>query len=961
MRFFFNPLSGQVNAGPPREIVYADTAPQYPLEGSRWFDTINLREYVYTGTEWVESGVGPAGVKGDTGDKGDKGDIGNVGPVGPQGPAATVSVGTVTTGVAGTNASISNSGTSGAAVLDFTIPQGAKGDTGNIGPQGPQGIQGVKGDDGASITLKGAVTSPADLTSIAVKVEGDLYVAQSDGNGYVWDGSAWVNVGQIRGPKGDTGAQGPVGPAPAGTGAVVVSNGVVGAPVGYGTANVANTLVQRDASGNFSAGTITGTLSGNVTGGVTGNVTGNASTASKLVTAQTINVSGDVTGTAQSFDGSAAITIPTAIAAGVIVNADINAAAAIADTKLATISTAGKVSNSATTATSANTASAIVARDTNGDFSAGIVTANLSGNANTASSAAKLTTARKINGVNFDGSADITIGAAPTAHSHDAADITAGTLANARLPARLQVASQTITDWNNALENGWYQGVSAANAPEEVLDWWLGYVEAHYDRWVTQTVHRFTVDAPTNTHIWRRSSADAGAAVRTWGPWYKLQLSQAEQDDRYYTETETDALLSTKLNGTSASGGSLLLNGASSAITIQKSQPTINLRNTSVGAQTTPEKTLRIRLDNSSLFKIQTGDNTILGYPNTLLETDLDTNRTTLAGTLIATVEGYYTNTEVNTLLAGKQGAGNYAFSAHTHSASQITSGTFPIGRIPTGTNSTTVAFGDHTHDDRYYTEAEVNTLLNGKQASGSYAATSHTHDDRYYTETEMNTLLAGRQAALGFTPVQQGGGTDQATNKLYIGWSGSNLRLQVDTTDFGSTWPINISGTAAGTSGIPSGAVMPFAMNSAPTGWLAADGAAVSRATYSALFTAVGTTYGEGDGSTTFALPDLRGYFVRGRGTNSDGTVSGTFAAKQADAFGAHNHDLEGGGASGTFVTSVTATTVSNTAATGSQNRVTGISTLTGSVSFTRPTSKNRGDAETRPKNIAMLYCIKF
>jgi len=58
-----------------------------------------------------------------------------------------------------------------------------------------------------------------------------------------------------------------------------------------------------------------------------------------------------------------------------IVNADIDAAAAIADTKLATIATAGKISNSATTATNANTASAIVARDASGNFSAGTITA----------------------------------------------------------------------------------------------------------------------------------------------------------------------------------------------------------------------------------------------------------------------------------------------------------------------------------------------------------------------------------------------------------------------------------------------------------------------------------------------------------------------------------------------------------------------------------------------------------
>jgi hypothetical protein len=73
------------------------------------------------------------------------------------------------------------------------------------------------------------------------------------------------------------------------------------------------------------------------------------------------------------------------IADGTIVNADINASAAIADTKLATIATSGKVSNSATTATDANTASAIVARDASGNFTAGTITANVTGLASKAS------------------------------------------------------------------------------------------------------------------------------------------------------------------------------------------------------------------------------------------------------------------------------------------------------------------------------------------------------------------------------------------------------------------------------------------------------------------------------------------------------------------------------------------------------------------------------------------------
>jgi hypothetical protein len=229
-----------------------------------------------------------------------------------------------------------------------------------------------------------------------------------------------------------------------------------------------------------------------------------------------------------------------------IVNADISAAAAIADTKLAQITTAGKVANSATTATNASTANAIVARDGSGNFSAGTITANLTGNvtgnastATTATTAAAcsgnaatattLQTARTINGVSFNGSANITVTAAPNAHTHD---------------------------------------------------------------------------------------------------------------DRYYTETEIDS----KLSGLP------------------------------VGGHTHDDR--------------------------------------------------YYTETEMNTLLAGKQASGSYAPatgiapSAITGTAVITTDSRLSDARTPT----------THTHDDRYYTETEMNTLLAGKQASGSYAAASHTH-----------------------------------------------------------------------------------------------------------------------------------------------------------------------------------------------------------------------------------------
>lgn len=71
----------------------------------------------------------------------------------------------------------------------------------------------------------------------------------------------------------------------------------------------------------------------------------------------------------------------------------------------------------------------------------------------------------------------------------------------------------------------------------------------------------------------------------------------------------------------------------------------------------------------------------------------------------------------------------------------------------------------------------------------------------------------------------------------------------------------------------IPSGAVIPFAGSTAPTGYLLCDGREVSRTDYPYLFDAIGTTYGEGNGSTTFNLPNLQDKFVQGSGTNAIGT----------------------------------------------------------------------------------------
>src|SRR5690606_13639822 len=88
----------------------------------------------------------------------------------------------------------------------------------------------------------------------------------------------------------------------------------------------------------------------------------------------------------------------------------------------------------------------------------------------------------------------------------------------------------------------------------------------------------------------------------------------------------------------------------------------------------------------------------------------------------------------------------------------------------------------------------------------------------------------------------------------------------------------------------VPTGAVVPFAGSTAPSGWLLCDGSAVSRTTYSDLFSAISTTYGAGDESTTFNVPDLRGRVVAGKDD-----MGGTSANRLTDQSGGLDGDTLG------------------------------------------------------------------
>jgi microcystin-dependent protein len=216
----------------------------------------------------------------------------------------------------------------------------------------------------------------------------------------------------------------------------------------------------------------------------------------------------------------------------------------------------------------------------------------------------------------------------------------------------------------------------------------------------------------------------------------------------------------------------------------------------------------------------------------------------------------------------------------------------------------------------------------------------------------------------------------DVSGARNYVVKTNSTTILTGNTTDITTTVPVVLPGspttslqaatktyvdTAQTTAG-PPGAIIAFAGTSAPTGWLACQGQLVSRTTYAALFAAIGTTWGAGDGSTTFGLPDLRGVFLRGTGTNATGSSSGavgpavggyatdtylnhTHTASQAS----HNHTYTYFQAAGSTASGVGGQTPSSTSGT----------TSSATPAITVDTSTT-GGTETKPKNYGILYIIK-
>lgn len=153
-------------------------------------------------------------------------------------------------------------------------------------------------------------------------------------------------------------------------------------------------------------------------------------------------------------------------------------------------------------------------------------------------------------------------------------------------------------------------------------------------------------------------------------------------------------------------------------------------------------------------------------------------------------------------------------------------------------------------------------------------------------------------------------------------------------------------------------GQVSAFASANPPAGWLRCNGAAVSRTTYADLFAAIGTRFGAGNGATTFNVPDLRGEFVRGldegRGIDS-GRALGTV---QSDSLRSHDHGLK----TQVGVTGYGELVLKDFSEPGHPwyELPFGVANDEASAGY-RVATFATGGAETRPRNVSLLFCIRF
>jgi microcystin-dependent protein len=248
-----------------------------------------------------------------------------------------------------------------------------------------------------------------------------------------------------------------------------------------------------------------------------------------------------------------------------------------------------------------------------------------------------------------------------------------------------------------------------------------------------------------------------------------------------------------------------------------------------------------------------------------------------------------------------------------------------------------------------------------------SFTVTKTYDDGTDFTEAQLDTAFASIEAKFNSTGITEDEIQSGAVTAAKLG-SGAVTTAKIDSA------AVTLAKLAAEVSAflIPTGSIIPYGGASAPTGWLLCDGSAVSRTTYSALFGVIAETAGQGDNSTTFNVPDLRGKFLRGwdnsagndpnAGTRSamatGGNSGDTIFSIQADATAINGISLTDGGhthGSNNTLAAIHSEGFSGGGNSGNSNDLTAtISSATTGITISST------DTETRPLNVATNFIIK-
>ncbi|KYG61740.1 hypothetical protein AZI85_05805 [Bdellovibrio bacteriovorus] len=258
-------------------------------------------------------------------------------------------------------------------------------------------------------------------------------------------------------------------------------------------------------------------------------------------------------------------------------------------------------------------------------------------------------------------------------------------------------------------------------------------------------------------------------------------------------------------------------------------------------------------------------------------------------------------------------------------SASQITSGQIDVSRLP----SSATLWQENGAGTIYYNGNKVGVGTNTPRVALDIGS-----------KTDALAVPVGTTAQQPATPA--------------MGFIRFNTTLAALEVFDGTTWVVLDNGNNYVS---PAGLITAFSRNTCPAGWLEANGAAISRTTYASLFSAIGTTFGTGDGSSTFNLPDLRGEFIRGF-DNGRGVDSGrVFGSKQKGSLlvGDDGNGVNSVSMSGTFA----ATTQSDPIVATDYPGVAASTTAADSVNYYTTSAVPNYYGVSRPRNVALIYCV--